>query len=79
MEVIEIVKAHLKSVGADGLLAPGECGCKLCDLVPCGSDFSQCVPGFIGPPACEDHDEWTMYPSKARAEAAKAASEGAKP
>lgn len=41
--VREIVIAHLKSVGADGLCSE-ECGCGIDDLAPCGGDFSECKP-----------------------------------
>lgn len=78
--VIEIVQEHLRTKGADGLVCPdAECGCMLGDLVPCGSDFSQCMPGWKGPPEREDHGEWSMYPSKQRAQLAGAqAQEGEK-
>lgn len=72
MTIIEIVKQHLKAVGADGLCAPSECGCELSDLAPCGGLPSDCVPGWKGAP-CEDQDadDWLMYSSKEAAEASK--------
>lgn len=56
LTVIEIIKKHLIDNNFDGLVKPvsfGEdpdahygCGCELNDLQPCGSDFSQCKPGY---------------------------------
>lgn len=43
MNVREIVIAHLKSIGADGLAADG-CGCGIDDLAPCGGDITDCKP-----------------------------------
>ena len=43
MNCREIVIAHLKSIGADGLCI-NDCGCGIDDFAPCGSDFSDCVP-----------------------------------
>lgn len=44
MNVKEIVIAHLKSIGADGLCAD-ECGCGLDDLMPCMCEgIEDCVP-----------------------------------
>lgn len=45
MTVKQIVIAHLKSIGADGLYAE-ECGCGLDDFMPCGGDrdVSTCKP-----------------------------------
>tara|TARA_R100000365_G_C2748574_1_gene80553 strand:+ start:6139 stop:6387 length:249 start_codon:yes stop_codon:yes gene_type:complete len=77
-DVIEIVEAHLTSIGADGLVYPGECGCKKGDLVPCGSDFSSCQPGWIGPPSSDDDGEWAMYVSRERADDARAAHQATK-
>lgn len=41
MTCLEIIHAHLKSIGADGLCRDG-CGCA--GDVPCGEDFSECIP-----------------------------------
>jgi len=56
--VKEIIKEHLKAIGADGLCNPyEECGCGIDDLMPCmcGIGCSSCVPARkeIAP---EDHD-----------------------
>jgi len=43
---IVIIKEWLEQNNYDGLCRPeDECECFLCDLVPCGADFSECVPG----------------------------------
>ncbi len=44
-----IIFAYLKSNGYDGLYHDNDCGCELDDLVPCGEDPSQCVPGHYVP------------------------------
>lgn len=50
------VKAKLKAGGHGGLVAPGECGCTLDDLAPCGAcekydeddEFiNGCQPGYV--------------------------------
>lgn len=43
MNVREIVIAHLKSGGFDGLACDG-CGCGIDDLIPCGGDAMECKP-----------------------------------
>ena len=43
MNVREIVIAHIKSIGADGLCCDG-CGCGLDDLMPCCGDALECKP-----------------------------------
>ena len=43
MNVIEIIRAHLEQIGADGLCG-GECGCEAEDMCPCGNDMTECVP-----------------------------------
>jgi len=45
MNAKEIVKKYLIENGYDGLCAY-DCGCYLEDLVPCGEDMSECVPGY---------------------------------
>jgi len=42
----EIIVAHLKATGADGLCSPldGECGCGLDNLFWCCECFDDCVP-----------------------------------
>lgn len=43
MNVREIVTAHLKAGGFDGLCCDG-CGCGLDSLMPCDGDAMKCVP-----------------------------------
>ena len=70
--VIEIIRAHLTSIGAEGLLQPdAECACELCDLAPCCDVISSCQPGWKGSPSSPDHGEWSMYASKEAATASK--------
>jgi len=45
-EVKEIIRNFLIAGGYDGLYCE-ECGCSLEELIPCGSDFSQCKPGYF--------------------------------
>ena len=44
MTVLDVVRMFLKVKGYDGLARPGECGCEIGDLAPCGEDFSMCEP-----------------------------------
>lgn len=45
--VIQIIKDHLVTIGADGLVMPdAECGCELADFAPCGGAFGECEPGY---------------------------------
>lgn len=67
--VIEIVSAHLRTIGADGLVCPdAECGCKLGELTPCSGDFGACQPGYLAEPCDPEQDDWTMWTTKERAE-----------
>jgi len=63
MTVKEIVELYLKSNGYDGLFNPGECGCLINDLVPCGQISEDCEAGYKGPCRCGEHD-WEIYRSK---------------
>ena len=48
MTVNEIIEAHLKDEGFDGLFHEDGCGCRLGDLIPCdGECFQHCEPGYI--------------------------------
>lgn len=62
--VIEIVKKSLIESGHDGLFDEyGGCACLIDDLVPCSSDFSQCIPGY----KCESNNpdyDWLMKSHK---------------
>jgi hypothetical protein len=55
----EILKGWLIEHGYDGLCFPEmECGCFLCDLIPCGSDPSKCVPGYKH---MNEDGDWGIY------------------
>lgn len=54
--VREIVEAHLKKHGFDGLYSDNECACLVGDLAPCGEIGLGCMPGFRKPCDCGDHD-----------------------
>jgi hypothetical protein len=63
MNVREIVIAHLKAGGFDGLCVD-ECGCELDDLMPCGGcNVEECMPSKkvfcrdIPNPPCGSCDE----------------------
>lgn len=45
MNVHDIIQAHLKEIGAEGLAnGDEECGCDIDDLAPCGEACMGCVP-----------------------------------
>jgi len=44
--VREIIAQWLREHGYDGLYHPGDCGCLISDLCPCGEDSMQCSPGY---------------------------------
>lgn len=71
--VITIIADHLRSIGADGLVYPGECGCELSDLAPCAGRIDECQPGYKGAVKPDDDpaDERAMYPSREAADASK--------
>jgi hypothetical protein len=63
MNAKEIVEKYLKDNGYDGLCNSREaCGCRINDLFPCESDFSQCRAGhkFVN-----DAGETVIIPEKA--------------
>lgn len=65
MRVIEIVKERLMADGFSGLVAPdGGCGCEIDDLVPCGSDCSQCEPGYKHMDTRVARDGWAIWKQK---------------
>jgi hypothetical protein len=46
MTVANIIETWLKENGYDGLYCPGECACKIGDLIPCDSEGAlNCEPG----------------------------------
>lgn len=48
MTVKEIIEKYLKDNNYDGLYYPGECACKLDDLMPCEDCNFDCQPGILG-------------------------------
>ena len=48
IDVRKIISIWLVEHNYDGLTTD-ECGCELSDLMPCGEDSSNCVPGHKGP------------------------------
>ena len=48
MNVYEILRNHLKSIGADGLCTE-ECGCEIGDMCCCGGDMTECFPAKNNP------------------------------
>lgn len=57
MTVIEIIEAHLREHGYDGLCnSDGECACRVDDLAPCAALCEECEPGHLAPCDCGDHD-----------------------
>ena len=55
--VLEIVRAHLKQNGFDGLSnEDGECACIFSDLAPCGEMSQKCRAGYRRLCDCGDHD-----------------------
>lgn len=62
--VHDIVEAALKKHGYDGLFFPGECSCKIGDLMPCNSDCSACQPGYLQPCDCGESCEWHIGAEK---------------
>lgn len=45
-DVLEIVEHWLKTNDYDGLFYPGECGCLVGELEPCGEINAGCEPGY---------------------------------
>ena len=69
--VIKIIEAHLRTIGADGLVCTmTDCACVLDELVPCDGNINECQPGWRG--ALRDDDvDFTLYPSREMAESTK--------
>ncbi len=72
MNVKEIIIAHLKEIGADGL-CNGGCRCLLMDdIIPCNAMIDECEAGWIGrAPKGANYTDFGMYPSKEQAEHSK--------
>lgn len=57
LTVLEIVEAHLRANGYDGLVSEDrECACLVSDLAPCGEMMETCVAGYRVPCYCGEHD-----------------------
>jgi hypothetical protein len=55
--VKDILIEYLKQNGFDGLYSPGECGCSIEDLNPCGSDcILACLPGIRKESTSDEYD-----------------------
>ena len=61
MIVREILSEWLKEHHYDGLFFD-DCGCPLCDLIPCGNDPSLCEPGVK---KLQDDGDWIIVPAEA--------------
>ncbi len=62
--IATIVTKWLRAHGYDGLCIPGECGCCVDDLMPCGCCCEgECRAGYKGPPTPEGGD-WAIYLSR---------------
>jgi hypothetical protein len=74
--VATIVEEWLRANGYDGLCIPGECGCEIDDLMPCGSpNECCCMAGYKGPPTPEGGD-WAIYLSREAAAEAESVTDG---
>lgn len=62
MNVQEIVIQYLRQNGFDGLYYPGECGCEINDLAPCGEMTGQCEPGVKKSCTCGEGCDWDIGP-----------------
>jgi hypothetical protein len=70
MDVINIVREYLIKNGYDGLLQPGECGCALEDLAPCGEIQESCIAGYKGPCTCGEGCDFDIYVKRSDSQAA---------
>lgn len=76
MSAKDIIIKYLRENNYDGLWSDWqECGCEISDLVPCESDFSDCLPGVKHPCkgddcewGCEGEDAWHMGPRETKKE-----------
>lgn len=69
MTVKDVLIKFLHENGYDGLVCPGECGCEIKDLAPCGGEgIINCKPAYRGKCTCGDGCDWDMYKTKAAAQ-----------
>ena len=52
----EIVKKYLVDNGYDGLFSPGNCSCRISELMCCGESCEYCEPGYFIPSDSPDFD-----------------------
>jgi hypothetical protein len=64
MNVREIVIQYLRQNGFGGLYCPGECGCTIDDLAPCGEMVEACESGVKEPCTCGEGCDWDMGPKE---------------
>jgi hypothetical protein len=62
VDVLHMVKSYLKYHEYDGLYRPGECGCILNDLAPCGEIQRDCIAGYKQPCVCGNGCDWDVGP-----------------
>jgi len=58
--VRDIVREYLRAHGYNGLRTD-DCGCREDDLMPCDGPCARCIPGYLLPCCCGDHD-WHIGP-----------------
>jgi hypothetical protein len=63
MTVRNILEQWLREHGYDGLYTT-DCGCKIGDLVPCGEDCTECMPGVLTSPDPDEDVEWYVGPKE---------------
>uniref|UniRef100_A0A6M3M4H4 Uncharacterized protein n=1 Tax=viral metagenome TaxID=1070528 RepID=A0A6M3M4H4_9ZZZZ len=58
-DILPLVRDFLELGEYDGLFFPGECGCEIDDLAPCGESCLDCEPGYKR--VCELEEEYNFY------------------
>lgn len=76
MTVREILTEYLRQHGYDGLYSPGECGCSLDELAPCGGLSLDCEAGVKVPCDCGGNCDWHIGPRSHTAAGATEAAPG---
>jgi hypothetical protein len=49
LNVLSVIEKYLTDNKFDGLYVPGECACRVGDLMPCQGFCGDCLPGYLGP------------------------------
>jgi len=67
MDIQEIVETYIRENGFDGLYIPGECGCAVDDLFPCGGDGNvlECEAGYRSEDESSEYD-FVIGPKKVK-------------